>query len=263
MRIAVSNGTDLTTVIGIACGLGLVGYAIAIGGDALAFLDFASVLIVLLGTTAITSACFTWGDMVSLFTSLKTIIFLKINSTYDIAVEVMNISEHAKKKGILGLQEKENMIDRDTLFFRGTRMLLDGLKIEEIEPVLYQFVQNTLDRNQKAAAVLRKGAEIAPAMGLIGTLIGLVQMLGQLEDPSAIGGPMAVALLTTLYGALMAYMFLTPLASKIERNSDEELIINKIFLTAVLSIGKLESPRKLQNSLNVILPPEQRLNIYK
>jgi chemotaxis protein MotA len=142
-------------------------------------------------------------------------------------------------------------------------MLVDGLKIEEIEPVLYQFVQNTLDRNQKAAAVLRKGAEIAPAMGLIGTLIGLVQMLGQLEDPSAIGAPMAVALLTTLYGALLSFMLLTPLASKIERNSDEELIINKIFLTTVISIGKLESPRKLQNLLNVILPPEQRLNIYK
>jgi len=263
MAMGVSSGRDLTTVVGIAVGLLLVAYAISLGGSALAFVDFAAVLIVVFGTTAITSACFTWGDMISLAVSLKTIIFLKINTPHDMATEVMRLSEHAKKKGVLELQDYEDDIDKNTVLFRGVRMLVDGAKIEEMEPVLIQSVQNTLDRNHKAASVLRKGAEIAPAMGLIGTLIGLVQMLGQLDDPSKIGGPMAVALLTTLYGALLAFMFLTPLASKIERNSDEELIINKIFLTAVLSIGKLESPRKLQTALNAILPPEQKLNIYR
>lgn len=263
MKMGVSSGRDLTTVVGIAVGLALVAYAVSIEGSPTAFLDLPAALIVIFGTTAITSACFTWGDMVSLFVSLKTIIFLQINAPHEMAMEVMKLSEHAKKKGVLELQDFEDDIDKSTVLFRGVRMLVDGAKVEEMEPVLVHFVQNTLDRNHKAASVLRKGAEIAPAMGLIGTLIGLVQMLGQLEDPSAIGGPMAIALLTTLYGALMAFMFLTPLASKIERNSDEELIINKIFLTAVMSIGKLESPRKLQNSLNAILPPEKKLNIYK
>lgn len=263
MKIAVSNGKDLTTIIGIFAGLCFVGYGMVLGGNPSGFLNMPSVFIVVLGTIAVTSACFAWEDMVSLFKSLNSIVFLRLNDKKALATAVIGIAEHSKKKGILGLQEKEDDIDKSTLLFRGVRMLVDGNKIEEIEPIMYQFIQNTIDRNQKAAAVLRKGAEIAPAMGLIGTLIGLVQMLGQLEDPSGIGKPMAVAMLTTLYGALIAYMFLTPLASKIDRNSDEELIINKIFLTAVVSIGKMEHPRTLQNHLNVILPPNQRVDIYK
>lgn len=263
MKISVSSGNDLTTVLGIFCGFALVLFAISMGGNPVGFLDVPSVMIVILGTLAVTSACYSWSDMVSLFVSIRTLILLKINKVGFVAEQVLDLSEHAKKSGLLGLQAKEDEVDQSTVLFKGMRMLVDGSKVEEIEPVLIQFVQNIIERNQRASAVLRKAAEIAPAMGLIGTLIGLVQMLSQLEDPSGIGKPMALALLTTLYGALFAYMILTPLASKIERNSDEELIINKIFITGVISIGKMEHPRKLQNMLNVILPPDQKIGRYK
>jgi chemotaxis protein MotA len=111
--------------------------------------------------------------------------------------------------------------------------------------------------------MLRRASEIAPAMGLIGTLIGLVQMLGALDDPTKIGPFMALALLTTLYGALLAYMVLTPLASKIDRNSDEELLINKIYLLSIISIGHQENPRKLERMINSVLPPAKRVSVYK
>jgi chemotaxis protein MotA len=111
--------------------------------------------------------------------------------------------------------------------------------------------------------MLRKAAEIAPAMGLIGTLIGLVQMLSELDNPSNIGPNMALALLTTLYGALLAFMVFTPLASKIERNSDEELLLDKIYLHSIISISIQENPRMLERKINTILPPSKRIRVYK
>ena len=99
-------------------------------------------------------------------------------------------------------------------------------------------------------------------MGLIGTLIGLVQMLGQLDDPSTIGPSMAVALLTTFYGAVLSNMLFSPLAAKLERNSDEEVLLNTIYLTGVTSIGRKENPRRLEMLVNTLLPPAQRVQFF-
>jgi len=110
--------------------------------------------------------------------------------------------------------------------------------------------------------VLRKAAEFAPAMGLIGTLIGLVQMLGNLDDPSTIGPAMAVALLTTFYGAVLANMVFSPMASKLERNSAEESMVNTIYMMGAASIGRQENPRRLEMLLNSILPPGKRVQYF-
>jgi chemotaxis protein MotA len=123
-------------------------------------------------------------------------------------------------------------------------------------------LQATLQRHAKGAGVLRKAAEYAPAMGLIGTLIGLVQMLGNLDDPSAIGPAMAVALLTTFYGAVLANMLLSPLAAKLERNSEDEALLNLVYLTAAVSMGRQENPRRLEMLLNSILPPAKRVHYF-
>ena len=100
-------------------------------------------------------------------------------------------------------------------------------------------------------------------MGLIGTLVGLVQMLGSLDDPSTIGPSMAVALLTTFYGAILANMVFSPMAAKLERNSNEESMVNTVFLTAAASMGRQENPRRLEMLLNTILPPAHRLQYYE
>lgn len=161
------------------------------------------------------------------------------------------------------MQEKEREIERGSLLAKGIKLIVDGTTIEEVEQVIAQDIQSSLDRNKKSAAILRRAADIAPAMGLIGTLIGLVQMLSSLDKPGDIGPFMAVALLTTLYGALLAYMVLTPLASKIERNSDEQFLLNKIYLIALVCIGKQESPRKLERLINTVLPPSKKLKTFK
>ena len=122
--------------------------------------------------------------------------------------------------------------------------------------------QATYVRHKASSAVLRRSAEVAPSMGLIGTLVGLVQMLGRLEDPSTIGPAMAVALLTTFYGAILATMVFSPLANKLERNAAEESLVNHIFTITAAAVARQDNPRKLEMNLNTILSPSDRSTRY-
>jgi len=141
-------------------------------------------------------------------------------------------------------------------------MVVAGTPGEEVESILHKEMMSTLQRHYKSANVLKKAAEFAPAMGLIGTLIGLVQMLGNLSDPASIGPAMAVALLTTFYGAVLANMVFAPLSTKLERNSTEEAMINNIYVMGAASIGRQENPRRLEMMLNSILPPAKRIQYF-
>jgi chemotaxis protein MotA len=255
--------SDYSTILGILFGMAMVLAAITFQGDIKRFGDLASVLIVIGGTFAVTIASFSWHEMGDLIKSLKSTVFTKIRNSQKVAEFVLTVAEHGKKKGILGLQEMEEEIEEGSLLEKGIRLLVDGNTIQEVEKVIRQDIESAVERNRRSATMLRRASELAPAMGLIGTLIGLVQMLGALDNPANIGPFMALALLTTLYGALLAYMVLTPLASKIERNSDEELLINKIYLLSIMSIGHQENPRKLERMVNSVLPPAKRVSIYK
>jgi len=250
-------------LFGILAGLGLVVAAIFMSGGAKGFLDAPSFFIVIGGTTAITIACYSWSEVADLSRSVRKLVLHKIKNPKEAAEFVVSLAEHSKKFGLLGLQNREKEIEKDSMLSKGVKMLVDGTNVEETEQVIKQDIQSGLERNKRSAAILRKASEIAPAMGLIGTLIGLVQMLTELDNPSNIGPYMAIALLTTLYGALIAYMVLTPLATKIERNSEEELLLNKIYLISVVCIGKQENPRKVERLVNTILPPSKRIKIYK
>ncbi|MFD1379058.1 motility protein A [Fodinicurvata halophila] len=137
-------------------------------------------------------------------------------------------------------------------------LVVDGIPADDVARILEREVYATMQRHMKSAGILRRAGEVAPAMGLIGTLIGLVQMLGRLEDPSTIGPAMAVALLTTFYGAVLANMVFTPLASKLERNADVEAQVNQIYAMGTASIGRQENPRRLEVALNSILPLRAR-----
>ncbi|MDP6174967.1 MAG: MotA/TolQ/ExbB proton channel family protein, partial [Rhodospirillales bacterium] len=144
----------------------------------------------------------------------------------------------------------------------GISMIVDGTPTGEVETIMRRDMQATLQRHRRSAAVLRRAAEFSPAMGLIGTLIGLVQMLGNLDDPTTIGPSMAIALLTTFYGAVLANMVFIPLASKLERNSAHEEMVSGVYLTGTISIGRQENPRRLEMLLNSIMPPAQRIQFF-
>jgi chemotaxis protein MotA len=257
-----SSTMDLATIIGLIAGFGLITSAIILGGDALAFINPPSILIVIGGTIAVTSMCFTLKEMAGSLGVIGKTFFYSSLDTSDAAMQVLEISEMARKKGVLSLQNMLESIKEQPFLYKGMLMIVDGTPGEEVEAILRLDRNATIERHKKGASILRKAAEFAPAMGLIGTLIGLVQMLGNLEDPSTIGPAMAVALLTTFYGAVLANMVFSPMAAKLERNSVVEATVSNIYLMGASSIGRQESPRRLEMLLNSILPPSKRVQYF-
>jgi chemotaxis protein MotA len=254
--------TDISTAVGISAAFILVAIAIKMGGNVKAFVDLPSILIVIGGTFAATTACYSIPEIFRSQGLMMKTIFYTSDNPAAVAKKLIEVAEEARKNGLLALQSFLNQPGGDKFLKKGLNMIVDGVEPETVESIMKQEVNHMIDRHMRGAAILRKSAEIAPAMGLIGTLIGLVQMLGSLDDPSKIGPAMAVALLTTLYGALLSYVFFSPLASKLERNSHEETITSSLMIKGMVSIGKKENPRRLEMQLNSILPPAKRIRYF-
>lgn len=253
---------DLATVIGLLCGFGLVSAAIVLGGSPESFINPPSVLIVIGGTIAVTTACFSLTEMSRTFRVVGKTLFHSSRDPSQAATQVLQVAELARKKGVLALQNLLGSVRNEPFLYKGLQMVVDGTPGEEVESIMRRDLQATIQRHAKSTSVLRKMGEFSPAMGLIGTLIGLVQMLGNLDNPATIGPSMAVALLTTFYGAVLANMFFLPLASKLERNSQEEALINNLYVMGAASIGNQENPRRLEMLLNSILPPANRVQYF-
>ena len=256
------SGLDLATLIGLLGGFGLIGSAILMGGQPAAFINIPGFLIVLGGTFAVTSICFSVTEVARTFRIVMKTVAYSGRDPSEAAIQVLKVAELARRQGVLALQNVTDSLASEPFLFKGVSMVVDGTPGEEVEGIMRRDLQATVQRHSKCAGILRKAAEYAPAMGLIGTLIGLVQMLGSLDDPSTIGPSMAVALLTTFYGAVLANMVFSPLASKLERNSGEEALVNSLYAMGVASIGRQENPRRLEMLLNSVLPPAKRIQYF-
>jgi chemotaxis protein MotA len=253
---------DLATILGVASALALVVTAIVLGGAPTAFIDRPAICIVVGGTIGVTTASFSISEMtVAQRVALKTL----LHQTHDpsaAARRLLRLAQVARIKGILALQSHLAEFRDERFLFQGLRMVVDGTPVAEVEAILSRDLEATSSRHASGAAILRKAGEVAPAMGLIGTLVGLVQMLGNLDNPSAIGPAMAVALLTTFYGAVLAYMVFNPLAAKLERRSEQEALLGILYLLGVTSIARQENPRRLEMMLNSALPPAERVQQF-
>lgn len=261
-RAKARGSMDIATILGLIIGFSLVATAIFLGGSPGSFINAPSILIVIGGTFAVTTACFTLGEMRR---TMRVVLKTFSNSNRDpseAAVHVLQIAEMARKQGVLALQNVLGSLQNEPFLLKGMGMVVDGTPGEEVETIMRPDMLATVQRHQKSTSVLKKMAELSPAMGLIGTLIGLVQMLANLDDPSSIGPSMAVALLTTFYGAVLANMVFTPMAAKLERNSAEEALVNQVYVLAAGSIGRQENPRRLEMLLNSILPPAKRVRYF-
>lgn len=253
---------DMATVLGLLVAFGLLLAAIVLGGSFMAFMNLPSLLIVVGGTFAVTSICFSIEEVVRAQRIMFKTMFHELIDVNEAANVAMELAEMARKEGVLSLQKFAPQFEANPFLYKALILVVDGTPADEVERILQRDVDAMTARHIKSASVLRKAAEISPAMGLIGTLIGLVQMLSNLDDPSNIGPAMAVALLTTLYGAIMANMVFSPLASKLERNSEEEALLNNVYAMAAASISRQENPRRLEMLINTLLPPPQRLQYY-
>lgn len=253
---------DRATVAGLACGFAMIAFAVVIGGSPRSFVNAPSLLIVLGGTFCVVTICYSLADVVNAVHVTVRALFHTGRDPGEAATEVLVLAERARQFGVLHLQKALPEISAHPYLQKGVSLAVDGIAAETLEAILIRDLQATRERDAASAGVLRKAAEYAPAMGLIGTLIGLVQMLGSLEDPASIGPSMAVALLTTLYGAILANLVFSPLATRLDRLSAAEALLNQIYLLGAVSIGRQENPRALEILLNSVLPPAKRVRYF-
>jgi chemotaxis protein MotA len=256
------SALDLATVIGLGGAFALIITAMILGGSPGSFIDLPSIMIVIGGTFGVTTVCFSLSEVIEAQRILLKVLTQSARNPSEAAVQVLELAVTARKNGVLALQNVLHTIESERFLHKALSMVVDGLPGDVVDRIMRSEVQGMVLRHEKGSSVLRKAAEISPAMGLIGTLVGLVQMLGRLDDPSVIGPSMAVALLTTFYGAVLANMVFSPLASKLERNSREEALLDTIYLMAATSIGRQENPRRLEMLLNTALPPARRVQYF-
>jgi chemotaxis protein MotA len=250
---------DPAGVVGLAAAFAVIGLAIASGAAPGRFLDLPSVLIVIGGTFAVTLASFSLED----FARLPRVMAAALSPTPPprlraVADDALELASAVRQASVNLLEERVTALARHVHLQRGLVMLLDGTQPKAIERAIEREIEAMIERQTATVAILRRAAEVAPAMGLIGTLIGLVQMLGHLEEPDQIGPAMAVALLTTLYGALLAHALFTPLAERLAARFAQERLAAELQLVAVMAIAERDNPRRLEATLNGLLAPEER-----
>jgi chemotaxis protein MotA len=253
---------DMVTIFGLASAVGLILAAILISDSDARFFNGPAFMIVILGTIAATSVAYSGEELRGAGKIIANSIVRKVRNHKDMAIQLMNISMLARKKGLLSLTGLDAELRRDKFLHHAVQLVTDGYSGPDIDRVLGQEVDSLIERHYHSAGIVRRASEIAPAMGLIGTLVGLVQMLANLEDPSTIGPAMALALLTTFYGAVLGTVILGPLAAKLERNSNDEAMTKNLVLLAMASIARQENPRRLEMLLNSELPPSQRIKYF-
>ncbi len=255
---------DLATIIGLLAAIVMISGALLWGGHYKMFWDAPSFLLVIGGTLAVTLMSTTWSDLGRIISVLKSTFSSTRIDQHRYAGQLIDLALISRQKGHFYLQNYMDVLRTDHFLMQAIRMVVDAIKTEEIEHLLKQEIDSMLQLQDHAVRTLRRAAEIAPAMGLIGTLVGLVQMLGTgLGDPSTIGSGMALALLTTFYGAILGTVILTPLATKLEKRTDEDLLQKILVLSAALSMSRQENPRHLEMQLNTLLAPKNRITYFE
>lgn len=242
---------DLATLLGFLGGIAIIVAAVSQGGSMALFIDVRSMLIVLGGTVAATLIRFPLGTCFGAFKVAMKVFKSKNQASLPLIREAVELGKIVRRDGLLAL---ENQQVSNTFFEKGLRLCVDGLEPDFVKKVLSHEMEQTLERHEDGQKIFRAIGDTAPAMGMIGTLIGLVLMLSTMDDPKAIGPSMAVALLTTLYGALLANLFALPIADKLEVRTNEEGLNQALIIESIVSIQEGRNPRVMEELLLSYLP---------
>ncbi len=248
---------DLATILGIIMGFALIGWAIVSGGSGEAFISISSVAIVIGGAISATMVAFPLGRLKKAFSVARKAMVYKPQSPEKLISDMVSYAEVARRDGILSLESMTKEIE-DPFIVRGIQMAVDGTDPELIEQIMTTELDNLMERHEQGRSMFETLGKFAPAFGMIGTLVGLVTMLVNMQDPSSIGEGMAVALLTTLYGAILANSLFLPLAEKLNKRSGEEVLLKTIIIKGVMSIQSGDNPRIVEQKLRTFLPPSAR-----
>ena len=248
---------DIATIIGICAGFGLVILSIATREGSMFFINIPAVGIVFGGTLGATLINFPLKDILSVLKVMSKA-FTSVTISPMVTIDqLVSLAEKARREGILAIERDMDTID-DKFLKSGIQYAVDGTEPEYIRTIMESELANLEDRHRLGQSIFIAMGIFAPAFGMIGTLIGLIQMLQSLDDPTKIGIGMATALVTTFYGALIANLFFLPVAGKLANRSKEEALQKELVLEGILSIQSGDNPRFVREKLMTFLSPAHR-----
>ncbi|BEP29371.1 motility protein A [Helicovermis profundi] len=251
---------DIATIGGLILGFVLIVWGILQGSNIGAFIDVGSVIIVIGGAFAALFVSYPLPQVLT-FGSVGSKSFqnapFEVGKIIEKVIELANV---ARREGLLALEEAVSEI-KDDFLQKGVMLIVDGTDPELVKNILETEVANIEDRHGTNKGMFENMGSLFPAFGMVGTLIGLVAMLQNLSDPSAIGPAMAVALLTTFYGSLFANLIFNPIATKLDYKSKNEMLVKQVMIEGLLSIQAGENPRIIEEKLKAFLPPKMRKSI--
>jgi len=251
---------DIATIVGLVAAFGLTIWGIMLGGNLSQFFDAPSVAIVIGGTIAAVLVNFPLQRVTGLIGVIKNTFVVRPQVPDAVIAKMVGYAERARREGMLALEE-ESEDEPDAFLRKGLRLAVDGTDPQLLEKILETDLGQIEQRHKEGKAILETAGTFAPAFGMIGTLIGLINMLAALEDPSSIGAGMATALITTFYGALLANAVFLPLAGKLETRSGEEVLVKEMIIDGIMAIQSGDSPRIVEEKLKSFLSPKLRQKV--
>ncbi|GAB1104873.1 MAG: flagellar motor protein PomA [Shewanella algae] len=246
---------DLATLIGLVGAFAFIIMAMVSSGGIAIFIDVPSVLIVMVGSLFVVMMKFTLKQFLGAVKIAAKAFMFKLDKPEELIEQSVTMADAARKGGFLALEEAQIS---NSFMQKAVDMLVDGHDGDVVREALEKDIQLTEERHKAGISIFKALGDVAPAMGMIGTLIGLVAMLSNMDDPKSIGPAMAVALLTTLYGAVIANMVAIPIADKLALRMNEEMLNRNLIMDAVLAIQDGQNPRVIEGFLKNYLSEKQR-----
>lgn len=248
---------DIATLLGLLMGTMLVIGSIALGGSLLPFVNVPSLMITVGGSISALLINFPMAKVLGVFSVVRNCFLVKLPEAERVIDDFADYAKVARRDGLLALEQKLDDV-QDPFLKRGLELVVEGNSREEMSSLLETEIAYIEQRHANGKKILDAMAAAAPAFGMIGTLIGLVQMLRTLDDPSQIGIGMATALLTTLYGAVIANLFCIPLAGKLEVRSQDEVLIRELMMSGLCSLVEGHAPPVVTERLSAFLANSKR-----
>jgi chemotaxis protein MotA len=251
---------DIASFAGLAGGIVVLLFTILLSGDLAGYLHLPSIVCTFGGTAAMVVFAYPFSKLKEAFSSVKYVFFLQKIEAEDIIKSIIDLANVARKEGLLALEEAGQQL-KDSFLQKGILLIVDGTDPELVRNILETELSFIEDRHKGNQAVFEFMATMGPGFGMLGTLIGLINMLANLDDPSTLGPNMAVAIITTLYGSIIANVFCSPVVSKLKLRSSEEILMKEVMLEGMLSIQAGENPRIIEEKLKAFMAPKLRAKI--
>ncbi len=248
---------DIGTPLGLILGFAFLAYGIFLGGDLAGFWDLPSVMITGGGALAATMVAYPLSKLVSVFGVLRKAFTQRAKDAAGIIQTLVAFAEKARREGLLSLEEDAEALD-DEFLKKGIQLVVDGTDPELVRSMMETELAFLQERHKWGQTMLETMGTLTPAYGMIGTLIGLIQMLRNLDDPKSIGPGMAVAIVTTFYGAVLSNLVFLPMATRLKVRTSEEILMKGVMIEGILSIQSGDNPRIVEEKLKSFLAPKMR-----